>query len=260
MLTLLLAVTIAAVPADLAQYEKVLLPVVITPVNERITGVGGSQFDTDVDAVTLMPVRVWTGGDVETVERIGRLTFPGVSRAGRVLHVERAHADALSLNATLRSSATGERWHAATLPVVRERDLHTTTARILGVSSPYSYDPPDGVARRAIAHYRHHLRVYDVDGRGDAQVRVRRFVVQTGGTPIADEILTLDRREGADASHPAFAEVVIPELCVPFSLHTPCAGATQWIEVEPLTPGLRFFPLVSATDNVTQQVTVSWPQ
>lgn len=263
MISLVLAATIlAAVPPDLDQFEKVFVPAVITP-GPAITGVNGSLFASAVYGVSATPVRVWTGNDVETIQDARPFAFPGTSRSGRLLYVERANASAISLNAVLSSSAAGgESWYDATLPVVRETDVRTETTAILGVGSRYIYvTGSDGVSRSAIEQTRHHLRVYDIDARGNAQVRVRRYDQNVGGSFLIEElVLTLDRREGDDPTYPSFAEILVPELCHPFSRHTPCAGGTQWIEIAPLTPGLRFFPIVSATDNVTQQVSLSWPQ
>jgi hypothetical protein len=148
------------------------------------------------------------------------------------------------------------------LPVVRESNVRTETTSILGVFSRYTYVTlEDGVSRSAIEQTRHHLRVYDIDARGDAQVRVRRYDQNVFPPVLLEErMLTLDKREGDDPTYPAFAEILLPEICHPFSRHTPCAGGSQWIEIAPLTSGLRFFTIVSATDNVTQQVTLLWPQ
>jgi hypothetical protein len=263
MISLVLAATIlAAVPPDLDQFEKVFVPALTTP-GTVITGVNGSVFSSAVFGISATPVRVWTGNDVETVQAARAFAFPGTSRGGRILYVERTNASAISLNAVLSSSAAGGvGWYDAMLPVVRESDVRTETTAILGVSSRYIYvTGEDGISRSAIEQTRHHLRVYDVDARGNAQVRVRRYDQSVGGSVLLGElVLTLDRREGDDPTYPSFAEILIPELCHPFSRHTPCAGGSQWIEIAPLTPGLRFFPIVSATDNVTQQVALTWPQ
>lgn len=238
---------------------KVFIPALVTA-SGPITGVNGAQFSGGATAHASAPVQAYLGDDVqETITTVRPLVFPGTSRVGRILLVERE--DVLHLDAVLSSTPDGKRWHSTTLPIVRERDLHTETTYILNVGSAYFYEPEDGLERAAIAQYRHHLRVYDVDARGDARVRVRFWDQSVGGTTLINEMeLTLNLREGNDATYPSFAEIVIPELCHPFSRHTPCMGGVQMLEIEPLTPGLRFFPLVSATDNVTQQVTLTWPQ
>lgn len=262
MISLVLAATIyAAVPPDLDQFEKVLLPVVIQPMFPAPTGVNGSQYSSAAYGVAATPTRIWSGGEVETRTGYIGFDFTGNSHNARILYVERAHAAEMSLNAILASAPANGRWYRATLPVVRESDLFTSTAHILGIDSSYLYETgPDGVSRSAIEEERHHLRVYDVDARGNAQVRVTRYDQNLGAYEIESFVLTLDRREGTDPTYPTYAEILIPELCHPFSRHTPCMGGTQWLAIEPLTPGLRFFPIASATDNTSQQVTVIWPQ
>jgi hypothetical protein len=262
MISWLLAATLLAVPSDLASFEKILIPTLIT-FPYQITGTNGSQFRSSASLLPVSsPVRAWLGGEeVELIERFRPIDFPGTSRAGRILFLERSAASSVSLGASLSSSTDGALWHATTLPIVRERDYRTGPSVILNIASTYFYTPDAGVQRYAIAQFRHHLRIYDADARGNAQVRVRRLDQSVGGTFLLEErVITLDQREGSDPTYPAFAEMLIPELCHPFSQHTPCMGGVQWVEIEPLTPGLRYFPIVSATDNLTQQVTVQWPQ
>lgn len=256
---LLFATTLAA--QDLSQFERILLP---GWTRERIVGPDGTTFAGGGIAVTPERAKYWPSPDntIGTLAPYTVFSFPGPSRVGRVLHVERAFADRVSVDLTLFIGVTGESAsHFTTVPIVRERDLLTAPSRIMNVFSLYDFEPLQGGAQRAIPRFRHHLRIYDIDGRGDAQVLVRRF--DEGAITnflLTEEVVTLSRREGTDASFPAYAEILLPEICHPFSSHSPCTGGSQYIELEPLTNGLRYWAMVTATNNATREVTIKWPQ
>ncbi|HEX9162378.1 MAG TPA: hypothetical protein VF980_11775 [Thermoanaerobaculia bacterium] len=150
------------------------------------------------------------------------------------------------------------------MPIVRERDFKTGRTEILGVQSNYIVGT-NTVPFTTTPRFRHALRVSDVDGRGNAAVIVRVFTDITGNGhavtfPLREFTLPLNSKEGADASYPAYGEVTIDELCERISLLIPCIGGPQRIEIEPLAPGLRYWAMVSATDNFTQQVSLAYQQ
>ncbi|HEX7830667.1 MAG TPA: hypothetical protein VF787_13505 [Thermoanaerobaculia bacterium] len=244
---------------DLSGFEKILLP---GWTREQIIGVDGTTFAGGAVAIPPANVRYWPANDNEigTLRLPTPLLFPGPSRAGRLLHLERAFADDVALDAMLYIGTVAEGPTSfTTLPVIRERDFLTGTARIINIRSIYDYINPYASFRIALPRFRHHLRIYDVDGRGDAKVVVRRFD-QGVNVKISESIVALDQRDGNDPSYPAYSTVLLEEVCHPFSSHTPCAGGTQWIEIEPMTSGLRYWAMVTAADNNTRQVSVKWPQ
>src|SRR6185436_11021699 len=92
------------------------------------------------------------------------------------------------------------------LPVVRERDFRTGPIAFANVPYSYVYLTED-IIRPAYAQYRHQLRIYDVDLRGDAAVRIRIFDRNTGGSLVKEAIIPLDRRNGGDPSYPFYANL-----------------------------------------------------
>ncbi|HEX7151335.1 MAG TPA: hypothetical protein VF618_07585 [Thermoanaerobaculia bacterium] len=183
------------------------------------------------------------------------------SRSGRLLYLEPAAGDAVALNAYLLSSTdAGETFHETALPIVRS--FFTATTHILGVRSSYRLEEiPGSSCRRAVAQFGHTLRIYDIDGSGGGIVRVKLYdeALPTGNL-IRETTVALTSRDGTDASYPYFAELPLEEVCHPFSCHSPCTGGSQRVEVTPVSPGLRYWAMVSATDNFTQQVSLAWPQ
>lgn len=277
-LILLLALSAARVAAqDLRDFETILIPAVTAPLGTTIAGAAGARFASRVFVVaTIEGVRFYPGypgpdmpATIATLRPQAEeffLAYGPQSRLGRLLYIERAKASAVGLAAYLRSQSVGEEVaHRTRLPIVRDRAFFTETANIVGVSSSYTYAPPEGggTCRRAVPRFRHSLRVYDPERRGDGEVLVRIFLEPGTGSQsrLSQEFpLALNSREGDDLSFPAFGDVPLEEVCNPRSCFTPCAGGTWRLQIVPLTPGLRFWPIVSETDNFTQQVSLAYPE
>lgn len=270
-LTFIAPVTFAQ---DIGTWEKVLLPVVAST---EVEGVNGARFGTAISAIAVdgtvpyFPVYAVEGAALGP-PRFGTLApekvtplflLTSYSRSGRLLYLDPASAGHLTLAAYLYSrSGSGDVYQETAVPVVRSDRFLTSTANILGVRSSYRYaDRPNSTCRNASPQFRHALRIYDVDGRGDAVVRVRIYTEDGLESTLRQETtVMLSRREGDDATYPAFAEMAMDEFCRPFSCAIPCAGGMERVEISPLSPGLRFWAVVSATDNVTQQVSLAFPQ
>lgn len=257
---------------ELETFEKILLPV-LTP--SAIEGANQSFFATQL--AIFSPVRVqyfpkydWSPDNMRivTVGSLGAEEPPQFffaasppSRHGRLFYLDRALSNHVFFSLTLLSRiAADQRWNETGLPVVRERDFKTNTVYIPGIASRYVY-VGGPACREAIPQFRHHLRIYNVDGRSEARVRIR-FYQETGfpQPPFRELAVEVTQREGTDPSYPMFAQVTLDEICNPFSCHTPCAGGRQRVEIVPETPGLRFWAMVSATDNFTHQVSIAYPQ
>ena len=258
---------------NLSNFEKFLIPVVTSP---PIEGANGDRFSAGVMArlpgpeVRLFPVYRSSGAPPEIGTPVGvpagspfRVLFdPSASRSGRLLFIERGtprvtlHANVVTLNPTV----PGELSSITTQPIVRESDFKSDSTFIIGLVSRYVIGP-NPCPNTATPVFRHMLRIYDVDGGIGSQVRVRQFDSQLDFVgPLSDKIVTIDRRDGTDPSYPSYAELVLVENCRPFSCHTPCGGGSFHVEVAPLTSGLRFWAMVSATNNFTHQVTLYYPQ
>lgn len=127
------------------------------------------------------------------------------------------------------------------LPVVRERDFRRGPVQIMNIPAS---DP---------AAFRYMLRIYGIGNAVAPRVRVNGWITMADGTP--DLVLTKDvtlTRAALGLGHWYFEE---PSLVR--DLVTIGSGVGQLrIELEPLTPNLRWWGMVSATNNRSSDVTV----
>ena len=251
---------------NLQDFERVLFPAwVPTP----IAGAAGSRWTADAtihnpgpDPVNIYPIVVASGRGVGTIQpgtswsmSFGHDSLFGIGEGsqddipGRIAYVQRDRAGALVYS---------DRLPDASLPVVRERDLRTSTLSLSDV-------PLDSRVRLM-------LRVYDPFQTPNAQVRVRFWSIwQTTNTGVSaftsqppqllgERTLTLKVRppSGEDASvEPGYAQLAFDRgmfADVPASSNNTIA-----VDVEPLTPGLRFWAFITATNNETQHVVTIAP-
>lgn len=269
----------AAGAQDLSNFDKILIPIVVSP---SVEGANGDIFSSGVFAlfpnsgVRVFPIYPTLGAAPEIGKPATAIPLTGLSRylfnlstpsrSGRLLFIERGASRQTTLYAkvdTMNPSVAGDVSSSVTQPIVREPDFKTDQIRIIGIGSRYVLGSGT-CPNTATAVYRHTLRIYDVDGGQNTQVMVRRFdhAVSPAGEPIllSEDLVTIAYRDGVDPSYPSYAEMTIPEVCHPFSFHTPCTGGAQYVEITPVTPALRFWAMVSATNNVTHQVTLFHPQ
>lgn len=270
LVALLLAGTVSspAIGQDLSGFTKVLLPAYTS---RPVAGANGASFRSVLQGFSGTDVMVYPAGDPPAVRtqpsfdpQFRALEHGSGLPSGRFLYVEASGAGALSLQYFLQSSdAEGKALGQETaLPVVRMPRSGLT--RILALPVSPILEEMDGGAWRVMRGYRDRLllRVYDWEGDGTSQVSVQQYheglfgIGSALGTPV---VLTLSRRDGNDPSFAWYAELPI-ERCVPFSAHTPCTNFSMRIEITPLTEGVQYWPFVTATDNVTQHVTVYAPQ
>ena len=264
---LLLTFASLASAQDLSQMERILVPIVTTA---DAQGLNGARFGSAFDFVNFVTPLHYFPRYTAGVAAIGEALPPDYqfpflgagaapSRIGRLLFVDPSASTAFEAELTSWTGDEGAVYRTR-LPVVHERDFRIGTAEIIGVHSDYLYSN-DPACRTATPQYRHTLRVYDVDARGDASVTVRVYYDALRPSYLVRELtLPLVSREGTDASFPAYAEIPLEEFCNPFSCHTPCRGGELRVEIEPVTSGLRYWAMVSATDNVTAQVSLAYPQ
>lgn len=264
--------TAVAADVDLSGFDKVLLP--LDPTVE-ITGANGATFGTAWEAAPGEPIRFYPAGANLSQATVGTFTsdpiMPGAiapqvpaSAAGRLLYVEKGKLDRLHPQTSLMTKPAGAPSYLVlwtSVPIVRERDFRSGPVVFATVPSPYVYLDQPPLFRTPYPQYRYLLRIYDVDNRGDVEVRVviEDLAFMLPGK-LSETIVPLSRREGNDPSQPYYAALAIGPLCHPFSSHTPCAGGTMRVRVEPVTPGARFWTMLSLTNNFTQDVTLFWPQ
>ena len=260
---------------DFSKAERVLFPLWT---DSPVDGANGSKWNADAminnpgaSGIAIYPiVSIYgrTSGDIgpratcsltflpDTYLGIGNGTKDDI--AGRILYVDRAGADQLvylnRLYDLTRSPA-----YAVDIPVVRERDLKSSRLTLANVP----LDP----------RVRTRLRVYDPFQTAGGEVVVRFWaewpVSNIGAAAsfqppqllgsISLKLHTTVRPpdEGDLDVEPAYAELPItPDL---LSNIPPYSTAHFSIDVEPVTPGLRFWAFVSVTDNESQHVLLITP-
>jgi hypothetical protein len=186
---------------------------------------------------------------------------------GVFLYVERQGADRLSTqlhvaDTTRRPLALGTR-----LPVVRENEFFTSNVEILAVP--------------IVSGTRAALRIYNFESEAGASVMVRIydtapfFENNTFQQPrlLGEEVLQFSHDPSRDTCGFSFTEcpagyrfqpghIEITDLLGRYpniGLATPAAGTSNLgvrIAIIPLTPGLRFWPMVSVTENSTSVVSL----
>jgi hypothetical protein len=243
---------------DPANYTRLLLPIAFSGDKP---GAFGSVWRTDLafrnDGFT--PVVV------TQVYPLCQITCPGEPIVGRVparstgdllpdndtssninfgilVYVEKHGMDSVFWSVRVRDVSRSQQALGVEVPVVREKDSFEERAVILNIP----HDPL----------YRVLVRVYSFNGPGEVSAAI---------IPSAQEhntsTMTLGLRGGsADGTqfvpNPGYAQVSIMESTLPV-----LAGSSSFrIEFQSLTPGLKFWPMVSVTNNDTQHVTIATAQ
>ncbi|MDP9361074.1 MAG: hypothetical protein M3P29_06440 [Acidobacteriota bacterium] len=258
----------AAAGQQSVSYERVLLPVVIT---SQVPGAFGSQWTTRVSILN----NSGQGVDIQGYAGYPRgcpilcgqpitlagITFypsiaPGAITQGAILRIDRRYSDNVEVHLRVQDVSRQSQTWGTEVPVVREKGLYQSTMNLL--------DVPIGAA------FRQRLRIYDVDARQDARVRVRFYRVNAAidtttepfnPQPPPDLLLaertvqlTTEQRAGTPTNDLGYAEIsnvgALPELQNADRIR---------IEVTSLTTGLRFWSFVSVTNNDTQHVTILSP-
>lgn len=254
----LLLVAITGFALDVNEWERIIVPVSI----RNIPGAYGSLWTTEfwvfnsgsspVNATvndfgcaiaTCNYVPVPPGAKQEDTWIVnGRGGGPGV-----MLYVEKAHASDLTFSMHLRDLSRQAQTFGTEIPIIRERDFLTNTTQLFPV-------PTDD-------RFRQTLRIYDADASGTSRVRVRIFRTGTPTDPLAETELTLVTPATGNMFYtnwpyrPGYAEI----LWLSDALPAVRSAENVRIEIEPLTPGLRYWAFVSITNNETQHVTLVTP-
>lgn len=237
--------------------ERILLPVVVS----RSTGAFGSEWESELtvhsEAGGLRSLSVaWAGcqitcpGEPVSLDRGATRTFRGAiyydqtaSRPGALLYAIRNEADLFSFSLHIMDRSRSATNAGTEIPVIRERELYA--GRIILLNVPFK------------SGFRNLLRIYDPFPLDDTPV-VRVRVIS-----VDNEIL-LERSIGLESlpsnplvpAYPGYAQLAdFGDVQSRLG-----SGQNARIEIEPLTPGLKFWAFVAVTNNDTQHVTTITPQ
>lgn len=268
--SLILSTLLLCAPAfaqNLSTLDKVLVPVL----NMRsIAGANGSTFSTSFGLLSPGPVVYYpapgdaphVGANQPQILALPLWEAPVVAK-GRFVFVDRPAA-AAPMFAEVASRAADGSVAGTALPIVREHDVQTGKTIFGLLPNRAVYGPiPSYSNWPAFVGYsqRHTLRVYDWDSTGKLEVFVRlRYATWLSRGVIIEKRVAVNARDYNDPSYPFYAEVDPARLlhdgwCYP-SLHMGCDSFDAILEVEPVTPGARYYAFVSTTDNATGHVAI----
>ena len=283
---LLFSIPVAGQDRNPADYERYLIPVLTGP---PLPGAYGAQWQTTLwlrndgattlDAFPLTPDCISSASCFQQVrpapafqpQQTGWHVLPyvrpfgvggGLGLSGIFLYVERSRAEQLSMRLAV-GDVSRTPPGSTQIPIVPESEFLASTRSILGV--------PVGPATRVA------LRIYTADARAGAEVNVRIYEMAPRliqNVPYIDPAVMIGERtftfaydEGQDQCGrvgcdeslrylPGIVQInnildAFPELATareqPFGVR---------IEIEPATPDLHYWPLVTATRDVDGFVSV----
>jgi hypothetical protein len=242
-------------------YEPVLLPIYL---EIPVSGGNGSLWSTDLwirnDGTSIVRLAPWPcpadgvclGIFPNTIPLAPGETLHGLrpffvrppSIPGRLVYVERNDSN-VSIQLRIADTSRAQRDPGTELPVVRESGQLSATAQLLNV--------PLSAANRLL------LRVYDV-ALSEARFHVRVYGLEEGksGELLTEFDLTATTPEtGPFRRQPAYAEYSrLTDLLAQPRIFP----AAVRVEVQPLTPGSRFWTFMAITNNDSQHVTTVTPQ
>jgi hypothetical protein len=247
--------------AQSPEFVRVLIPLYTTPV----PGAQGSLWDVETwfyysgpEVVEIVP-RPYICGIL--CEKPGGPVMSGVAAhpiqpvfphpANVLMHIPRGSASMFSFESRFRDLSRETTSAGTEVPIVREDSFSSSPLYLLNVPLR------DG--------FRVAIRLYALPEAAAPAVELRyfRMPVRTEGGGYSPEVtllgtevidLTPTGPRGGFLLHPSFAFVG--------SIETRAAVAAEpavWIEVRPMSAGLRIWALVSVTNNATQQVTLITP-
>lgn len=168
-------------------------------------------------------------------------------RPGSLLYIRRPFNDTKEVSIRVMD-VSRERITAETeIPVIREDAFRTQKLNLINI-------PGD-------SRYRIALRIYGPDGEDNERVRVRLYS-GVGRSAIGEHVLNL-QNPSPDTTGMASLLLGLSYVQV-LSLTTDFPEVAGFdpirIEIEPMSPTLRFWAFVTVTNNVTQQLTTVSPQ
>ena len=164
------------------------------------------------------------------------------SNPGFIMFVQ--HSDFMTFESRIQDISRQAQTWGTEIPVVREGEFTTQPVVLVNV-------PMDG-------RFRLMLRVYDIDGRADASVRVEVFPFPGSGAAIGQIDLPLIPPGGRHPKYkPSYVQYEDLHGLIPPGFNP---GSVVGARITPLTPGLRIWAFISVTNNETQHVTTVTPQ
>ena len=215
-----------------AAYEKVLLPVYVRDV---IAGQHDSLWRTDL--------WIRNNGSQEILHNPEDLPTGTRSNVSQLLYIEKSKAADVSLGLRVADISRSTRNAGTDVPAVREGAFLTKESQLFHV-------PMSG-------NFRVLLRIYDLTYT-HAWFRVTLW---SEGTDAEERVWGMDMTAQTPQSGPLRTEAAYGELDVSglLQLQIPWPEAVR-IQIDPLTPGSRYWALASITNNETQLVTLVTPQ
>jgi len=241
------------------QYARVLLPLLLN----RTAGAHGSLWETELwirnRGVENLAIAPWPCEAEacpaifpltkmllpdESIRNIPPFFRPPSGVPGRILYVTRTRIDDASFQLRLADVSRSTLNWGTEIPVIREEGFRTDTIELLGVPM----DPS----------FRSSLRIYEMSPLASSIFRLTFFEQHTGvsGEPVSTMQLNADAKEtGEFRLEPGYAQIL--DLA---ALQTRSDVSQLRIQIDPLTPGSRYWAFVAVTNNSTQQVTTLTPQ
>lgn len=181
----------------------------------------------------------------ESVRNIPPFFDPPSAVPGRILYVTRARIDEASFQLRLTDVSRSMLSWGTEIPVIREEDFRTGSVELLGV-------PID-------ANFRSSLRIYEMSPLASSTFRLSFFEQHTG-VSVQPPVLTMQLNAVASETGEFRLEPGYAQILDLSALLTRTHDSLLRIQIEPLTPGSRYWAFVGVTNNSTQQVTTLTPQ
>jgi hypothetical protein len=174
---------------------------------------------------------------------------PTWAESGVLYHVDSRYAQHITFASRIRDVSRAAETAGTDVPVIREDRLGPWPVQLLNV--------PIGVSSRNM------LRIYALPEVADPEVDVRFYRNPEHSSFIdRSRILLRSQRVRLRTFPPHFGFLLQPsfaQIGALESLPELSGERAVWIEVAPVTPGLRVWAFVSVTNNETHQVTIITP-
>jgi hypothetical protein len=175
----------------------------------------------------------------------------GFETSGVLFHIENRYASHVMFESRIRDLTRLHESAGTEVPVVREDRMIGTSVFLLNI-------PRTG-------NFRDMLRIYALPEVANPEVEIRYYPLPDAGFGVGIDTYTVPLRTDRirlQTFPPGFVYQFRPFVAQIGSLETfPELSEYDhmWIEIVPVTPGLRLWAFVSVTNNQTQQVTLVTP-
>ncbi|HET7710793.1 MAG TPA: hypothetical protein VFL80_02585 [Thermoanaerobaculia bacterium] len=231
-----------SLPPDPASFEPRLLPLLFSG-----PGAFGSQWLTDTLLLNQgsVPVTLWNdlrdvscnrGACVRTLDARDIASLPRTFPNGRIIWVARDNAWNVAAFSTVREVTRRGPPAGTTLPLPREGDFRVGTTRVV-VPLP--------------ANSRVMIRVY---GLGPSEVTTEQVVILSSNATAPSSTITI-RRDNSSPESPLYGATDLTNALTPL-----LSRGSAILEISTNSSSVAIWPLISVTDNETQQVTLIAPQ